>query len=227
MTREFRTWLVQQLKGLALIIGLSLLLAVSVNTFRKDSIPWIDARRSLEAGDTFPHFPVPSTIDRADLEYLGLPPDKEMSTISNIQADLLVVEILNVYCFACQSQALALNEVYKSIANRPNVKGQIIKIIGMAIGNTQEDVDDFRERYGLLFPIIPDSAGLSARFMGPDVAPPFCLYIRRVGSGKLGLVAGTHGGVIEDDERLLKGLDELCKMEPGSVRFGELFLSEH
>jgi peroxiredoxin len=222
MNDDSRAWLIQQLKGLVLIGALSLLLAISVNAFRRDGIPWVDTRRMMKAGDTLPHFPIPPPADPTVRKYLGLPSDKETTTISSVQADLLVMEVLNVYCFACQSQALAFNDVYQLIQKRPELRKRI-KLIGVAIGNNQEEADDFRREYGLSFPVIPDSEGLSSRLMGPDLPPPFSVYVRRDASGKLGLVIGTHEGVIEDQRILFDGLVKILDMEPDSKHFRELF----
>jgi peroxiredoxin len=211
-----------QILGLIVILAMSIFLALSVNMLRSDSLPWVYERKMLKAGDMFPFVPVPAPKDPVRRNYLGLPPDKEMVTIGDVQADLLVLEILNVYCFSCQGQALALNDVYKLIEMRPHLKGRI-KILGVALQNTREQVEEFKKEYGVLFPVMPDPEGNAEALIGPGIHTPFSLYIRRNASGSMGLIIGTHEGPVEDRQVLFDGLVTLLMKELGSVNFDELF----
>jgi peroxiredoxin len=215
MTNDSRTWLIHELKGLILIGVLSLLLAICVNAFRKDRIPWVDHRRTLRAGDVLPHLPVYPAEDPVRWRYLGLPPDQKVVPLSDAQADLLVMELLNIYCFACQSQALAFNHVFELIEKKPELKERI-KIVGFAVGNTDEEADDFRKEYRLKFPVIADVDRHAPQLLGPDLLPPFSLYIRRDGSGKLTKVMATQERVEEDPQILFNHLIELLPTKPKS-----------
>jgi len=222
MTGDSRAWLRHEVKGLILIGALSLLLAISVNAFRKDRIPWVDHRHTIRAGDVLPYFPVFPAQDPFPRKYLGLPPGQEVVPITSAQADLLVIEVLNVYCFTCQSQALAFNQVSKWIDKRPELKRRI-KFVGLAIGNTDEEVDYFRKEYGLKFPVIADVDGHVPQLLGPDLPPPFSVYVRRDPSGKLGPVMATHEGVVEDPQTLFDALVKLLNAESGTTRMSKLF----
>jgi len=215
MTNDFRAWLIHELKGLILIGVLSLLLAICVNAFRKDRIPWVDHRRALTAGDVLPHLPVYPAEDPVRWRYLDLPPDQKVVPLSDAQADLLVMELLNIYCFACQSQALAFNQVFELIEKKPELKKRI-KIVGFAVGNTEEEAEDFRKEYGLKFPVIADVDRHAPQLLGPDLLPPFSLYIRRDGAGKLTTVMATQVGVVEDSQILFDRLIELLAVKPKS-----------
>ena len=48
-----------------------------------------------------------------------------------------------------------MNEFYQAIEQRKDLKGNI-KIIGIAIGNTPADVQYFKEKYKVPFPLFPD-----------------------------------------------------------------------
>jgi peroxiredoxin len=176
----------------------------------------------LRAGDLFPHFPVNSGKDPFQWKYLGFPPGQREVSITDAQADLLVMEVLNVYCFACQSQALAFNQVFRLIQKSPELNGRI-KIVGVAIGNTDEEAEDFRSQYGLKFPVIADSAARAAKLIGPDLSPPFSVYICRDASGKLVRVVKTHERVVEHSEILFQDLVKLLTAEPSSPGVWELF----
>jgi hypothetical protein len=222
MTAGAKAWLTHQLLGIILVVAISLFLTAVTNTFRSDRLPWIYERKMLKAGDMFPFVPVRASKDAVQRSYLGIPEDKEMVTIDDIQAGLLVLEVLNVYCFPCQNQALALNDVYKIIETRPQLKSQI-KILGVALRNTKEQVLEFKQEYGIQFPVMADPDANSEKVIGKGIYTPFSLYIRRNASGHLGLVIGSHQGAIDDREVLLNGLITLLQGDPASINFKELF----
>jgi len=211
---ETKRWFIDQLNAVILIGMLSLLLAIGTNTFRKEPIPWIDKPRILKAGDFFPYVPLPTTKMSGNLNYLGLPQDKEMVTIEDVQADLLVLEVLNAFCFPCQTQALSLSKVYKMIEERPDLKGRI-KILVVALGNTKEVVEGFMNDYELGFPIIPDPTARGEKIIGPGIHTPFSLFIKRDAQGRLRLVAATHNGAIDDPQTVFRGLVSILKLKPG------------
>ncbi len=219
---ETKRWLIHQINGLILIGIISFLLAIGTNSFRKDPVPWIDKPRLLKAGDNFPYVPLPTTKISGDINYLGLPQNKEMVTIEDIQADLLVLEVLNVFCFPCQTQALSLNKVYKMIEKRPDLKGRI-KILGVALGNTKEVLEGFMNDYGLVFPVIPDPTVRAEKIIGPGIHTPFSLFIKRDALGKLRLVAATHNGAIDDPQKIFHGLVSILDLEPGVATTDNLF----
>jgi hypothetical protein len=222
MNMETRGWLYHQLKGLILISAISLLLAAGTNMFRSDPIAWEEKRRVLKAGDKFPYVPFPSSYISGYRDYLGLSTDKEIITISECKTDLLVIEVLNVFCFPCQTQSLVLNNLRQMIENRPELKDRI-KILGVALGNTKEVVESFINDYGLGFPVIPDPEARSEKIVGPGIYTPFAVFIRLDVSEKNGLVAGTHASPIEDPHIMLEGLITLLEAKPGSVGMEKLF----
>jgi hypothetical protein len=84
------------------------------------------------------------------------------------------------------------------------------------VGNTEEEAEDFRKEYGLKFPVIADVDRYAPQLLGPDLLPPFSLYIRRDGAGKLTSVMAAQVGVVEDPQVLYHRLIELLAMKPKS-----------
>jgi len=202
-------------------MAISLMMAVTTNTFREEPLPWIEGRRLIKSGDKFPYFPLSAGEISHFKAYLGLPPDKEIITIADIQTELLVFEVLNAFCFPCQTHALTLTKAHKAIEERPDLKGRI-KILGVALGNTETITKGFINDYGVAFPVISDPEALADKILGPAIHVPFTLFIRRDASGKPGLVVETHTGAIEDPRVLLNTLDKLLNMKPGAVKNPEL-----
>ncbi|SPD74621.1 hypothetical protein PITCH_A290005 [uncultured Desulfobacterium sp.] len=225
MNMETRAWLYHQFKGLVLITVISLILAVGTNIFRSDPVQWVEKRKFLKAGDRFPYVPFPSSHVSGYKDYLGLPTDKEIITISDFKTDLLLIEVLNVFCFPCQTQSLVLNNLRQLIEERPDLRNRV-KIMGVAMGNTKEAVTDFVSTYGLKFPVIPDPEVRSEKIVCPGIYTPFSIFIRLNVSEKNGLVAGTHPGLIEDQQVMLEGLLTLLTAEPGSIGMENLFKTE-
>lgn len=219
---ETKKWIIHQLYGLITISLLSIFLALSSNSLRQEPVPWIDKPHILKAGDFFPYVPLPTSKMSGNLTYLGLPPNKEMVTIEDVQADLLVLEVLNAFCFPCQTQALSLSKVYKMIEKSPELKGKI-KILGVALGNTKEVVEGFMKDYELGFPVIPDPTARGEKIIGPGIHTPFSLFIKRDAQGKLRLVAATHNGAIDDPQTVFRGLVAILKLEPGVATTENLF----
>lgn len=86
--------------------------------------------------------------------YLGLK-GEESFTIPQIKAKVVIIEIFSMYCPYCQNEAPRVNELYNAIENNPDLKGKI-KIIGIGAGNTPMEVDVFRKKFQIAFPLFPD-----------------------------------------------------------------------
>ena len=117
----------------------------------------------MKAGDTLPHLPVyPVPPIPPDGGISGFPRDQETVTISERQADLLVMELLNVYCFACQIPGAGLQSC--------------LSVDPKEAGVEEADQDDWGGHWKqpakrrmtsvrnmvCQFPVIPDSEGLSS-----------------------------------------------------------------
>jgi hypothetical protein len=145
----------------------------------------------IKDGDLFPETSLQVPKDAAEREYLGLP-EGETFTLSRVKADLVLVEILSVYCYSCKKQAPVYNQLFKLIESVPATKGRI-KIIGIAAGNGDLEVKDFRETNKVPFPVIPDPYFEMHKAIGGS-RTPFSIYVRQDSSGRPGITAGTHLG---------------------------------
>ena len=145
----------------------------------------------IKEGDLFPETSLQVPKDAAAREYLGLP-EGETFTLSRVKADLVLVEILSVYCYSCKKQAPVYNQLFKLIESVPATKGRI-KIIGIAAGNGDLEVKDFREKNKVPFPVIPDPQFEMHHAIGGS-RTPFSIYVRQDSSGRPGITAGTHLG---------------------------------
>lgn len=94
--------------------------------------------------------------NKAHVEYLGL--KGEAGTpfkLTDIDADILMIELFSMYCPYCQKAAPTVNELYEKMeqVKRPDLK---LVIIGIGANNTDLEVDTFREGFGIQFPLFSD-----------------------------------------------------------------------
>jgi thiol-disulfide isomerase/thioredoxin len=135
--------------------------------------------------------------------------------LKDVKADVVLVEILNVYCPSCQEQAPIYNKLYDLIENDSKTKGQI-KMLGVAIGNRDWEIEEFRNRYQIPFPVVPDPDFEVLRAVGGR-RTPFSIYVRQDPSGKTSRVAGTHTGTNYRYDDLFNGLAALMTVDQYSL----------
>lgn len=171
----------------------------------------------IKAGDIFPETPLKTPIHPKERKYLGLPKGNTF-TLKDIKADLVLVEILSVYCPSCQRQAPAYNKLFDLIENDTDARGRI-KIIGIAVGNGALEVKDFNKKYKVRFPVIPDPQFEMHRDMRGSQTP-FSIYVRQNRSNQTGLVVETHLGPNRDYKRVFKKLGQLMALDLAAVQKG-------
>lgn len=102
----------------------------------------------------FPAFQLPTPQNEMESAYLGLP-EKSSFRVGEIKAQVVLIEFLSAYCPYCQRVAPLVNEVYQQIAKDPNLKGKI-KIIGIGMSNSPYELNMFKEKFNIPFPLFPD-----------------------------------------------------------------------
>jgi peroxiredoxin len=151
-------------------------------------------------GDIFPKISL-TMPERADArEYLGLTGNGSFR-ISQIKADVLIIEIFSMYCPYCQKEAPLVNDLYRIISEKPALEDKI-KIIGIGAGNTPFEVDVFRNKYDIHFPLFSDESFAVHKAVG-EVRTP-CFFVLRTNAGGPGTVVYSKVGTIEDPNRFLE-----------------------
>ncbi|WP_020677159.1 TlpA family protein disulfide reductase [Geopsychrobacter electrodiphilus] len=152
------------------------------------------AAHRIDMGEPFPEIALPQPLSMEARSYLGLVPGKTF-TLSQVSGEIVLVEILNVLCPHCQKQTLPYGKLFSLIQNDPKTRGRI-KMLGIAVGNNAEQIEDFVDIYAVDFPIVSDLSFKMHAAVGGGPTP-FSIYVRK-DSGKQGYVAGSHLG--EDKE---------------------------
>ncbi len=169
----------------------------------------------LSFGDSFPELRLKAPAEQTARRYLGLGKASEFA-LSQLPADLVLVELLNVHCPHCQMQTPSYNELYKLIEANPQTRGKI-KMIGFAVGNLPEEVVGFKKRYQVPFPILADPKFELWRAVGGS-STPLSIYVRQDRPGKPGVVAGTHLGLNTHYQRLYESLQRYAVSDPQELR---------
>jgi hypothetical protein len=172
-------------------------------------------RTLIKGGDVFPEVALRTPADAKDRAYLGIS-GGDRFTIQDLKAKVVLVEILNVYCTACQNQAPLYNQLFTLIQSKAGTRNQI-KMIGIAVGNDDEEVKSFRDHFQVPYPIIPDPQYVLHAAVGGGPTP-FSIIARRDPKAKSALVADAHLGVNKDYQGLFLQMKSLARTSLAAIR---------
>ena len=139
------------------------------------------------AGSVLPEIKLPVPPRFEQREYLGIK-EGEYFKISDVRADVVIIEVFSMYCPFCQKEAPNVNALQALIARRPDLNGKI-KFIGIGAGNSTYEVNAFRDLYGITFPLVPDANFTLHKALGGTRTPCFI-------SGPDGFGQNEQGGLL-------------------------------
>lgn len=122
--------------------------------------------------------------------------------LPQIQADLIIVEIFSMYCPICQAEAENVNKMHQIIEGDSGLKGKV-KLIGIGTGNTPFEVDVFRKKYDIKFPLFPDDSFRIQKAASKPVRTPTFFAVERR-DGQTISVRDVHVGAIPDVDKFLQ-----------------------
>jgi AhpC/TSA family len=160
--------------------------------------------KPLSKGTHLPKISFKDTVSRETMAYLGLNRKKNF-TSDDMRGSLFIVEVFSTYCTMCPKNIPILNDVYDAIQKDARSKGKI-KIFGIAIGNTGNEVETYKAAYKVLFPVLTDFDFSVHDALGkPRV--PYTIYVKKTAKGKS--VVDIHQGVLDSAEIVLKKVQSL------------------
>jgi peroxiredoxin len=149
-----------------------------------------------------PDFQLPIPASTAQQQYLGLQ-GKGLFRINQIKAKAVIIEIFSMYCPYCQREAPNINKLYQRIEADPELEGKV-KIIGVGAGNSPFEVDIFRKKYQVPFPLFSDNNFTIHKCLGETRTPYF--FVVATGPGTPPKVIYSKLGGIEDLDAFLKSI---------------------
>jgi thiol-disulfide isomerase/thioredoxin len=144
-----------------------------------------------KAGGALPPISLPVPEKSSERKYLGIPEGKYFG-VSQIRAKVVIVEIFSMYCPYCQREAPKVNRLYKEIEGNLKLKGKI-KMIGIGAGNSSFEVDVFRKKYDIRFPLFSDE-DFSLHKMFGEVRTPYFLGVKINPGGGNQVIYSKPGG---------------------------------
>jgi thiol-disulfide isomerase/thioredoxin len=152
---------------------------------------------------------LPAPADKQQRAYLGLTA-QEPFRLEDIQVDVLLVEVFDMYCPHCQREAPHVNRLYRRIAGDPELRGRI-KLIGIGIGNTSYEVSSFAKTFDVPFPLFPDRRRHFVRELAIRQTPTFVGFARQTDGGLTQILHAP--GPLGDVDDFLEALLRLAILE--------------
>ena len=168
-------------------------------------------KKFIQKGDAFPEVAFKTPSQAKDRTYLGISGGDQFK-VNDLKAEVILVEIFDVYCLPCQKQAPLYKQLFGLIQSNPAARDQI-KMIGVAVGNDAAEIKKFQDHFQIPYPIVSDPKLILHEAVGGPPAP-FSVIVRRDPGGKSALVADTHLGLNNDMPGLFKQLQSLVRSGP-------------
>ena len=151
---------------------------------------------SKEIGTVKLNIPDEQTVRK----YLGIKDKEGEFILPQTRQGILIVEIFNMYCPHCHHFAPKVNELYSIINSRPDTKGRVV-MLGIGVGNSPFEVNIFRKKYNVAFPLFDDKSYSVANRLEGILTPHFFGMIID-GKGGYRVFYSLDGGFENADEFL-------------------------
>lgn len=153
---------------------------------------------AVNVGDPFPPFSRQNILTPQECAYLRIDPDKAFS-LSDLEQDIIIIEFLNVYCHTCRLQVAIFNDMFDAIEQDPHLRGRVC-MIGIAVGNTPEEIRDFVKTYRTRYPILSDRDKVIFKKTGNVQGTPHTYILRREDQR---YIIDYHAGGVSSKDRYL------------------------
>ncbi len=137
--------------------------------------------------------------------YLGLDSMKQFK-VSDIRAKIVVIEVTNSLCLACQANSPIMNDIYKTIQADSGLTD--VKVIAIAIADDKTSAETFKKRFKTPFPILADENSEILRSMRVRDTPTTIVV-----STEDAKVLFTQVGVIPDADAFVKQVKFVKELE--------------
>ncbi|MBF0507981.1 MAG: TlpA family protein disulfide reductase [Deltaproteobacteria bacterium] len=167
---------------------------------------WSDVT-ALAKGAAFPELTLPQPKSETAAAYLGIDHAAKTFPLAGIKAKVLIIEAFSMYCPYCQKEAPLVNKLYELFQGLD--LAEKVKIIGLGVGNSDYEIQVFREKYAIAFPLFPDKSFAIHKLLG-EVRTPYFWVLRLDGQGGSRVVYSKLGGITD-----VAGFLKLIRQELG------------
>jgi ribosomal protein S16 len=141
-------------------------------------------------GSLMPAMNFTAPASQKDCDYLGVETQRPFQ-LADVHSDLVMIEILGVYCPQCHKQRPHINRLYHRI-QKDAALSKKVKLVGIAVGATAMEAAYLVKESHIPYPVITDLSFDVHKRLG-EPRTPFNILTTRDGK-----VLWTHLGVIED-----------------------------
>jgi len=160
----------------------------------------------LPVGAAMPDLLLRGELSPEHLTQLGLKSPSPRH-LSKINAKTVILVAFSMYCPHCQREAPVLNELHALIQSRGLADD--VKLIGVGIGNSNFEVQVFRDKYATTFPLFSDPDFTVNKEIG-EVGTPFFYVLAMNPEEKEIRVVKTLLGRMESAETFLEEALQAC-----------------
>ena len=143
-----------------------------------------------EPGKTLVPLKLTAPADPAGKKNLGLAGPVSEFGISDLKTELILMEVIGVYCPQCFKQAPEFNKLYERL-NKGKMKGRVA-MFALAAGGTDPEIEQLIQSGQYIYPVVADTKYEAHKLLG-EPQTPFTILCRPDGS-----VLFTHRGIITD-----------------------------
>ncbi len=137
------------------------------------------AAEPLGPGDPFPDFSHVNNLESQECSYLGIEPGADFN-LGSLKHDLVVLEFMNVFCDMCREDVELYNELY-DISRGGSDLGGAFAVLGIAVGNSFEEVMQFSDELMVRYPILLDTDREILNLTGSVRGAPQTYILQRTG----------------------------------------------
>lgn len=189
------------------ILILTTLLLTPVTAFSQKTGP-------IAFGEALPEFILQAPSDLEQRNFLGI--RGPTFTPSLIDAEVVLVELLDVHCPLCCIRVPLYNQLYAMLTAKQQSQERI-KLLGIAVGNSREEVDDFITRQQVTYPVVADPLSAAADATKADTIP-FTIVVRQSAPGQPGIVAGIQRTEELWPQEIFDQLQAVARQDPAQLR---------
>lgn len=143
-----------------------------------------------EPGKTLVPLKLTAPADPAGIKSLGLGGPGTEFHLSDLKTEIILMEVIGVYCPQCFKQAPEFNKLYERL-NKGKMKGRVA-MFALAAGGTDLEIEQLITGGQYIFPVVADTKYEAHKLLGEPLTP-FTILCRPDGS-----VLYTHLGIITD-----------------------------
>jgi hypothetical protein len=156
-----------------------------------------------KTGESLPDLVLDAPGADPEKQYLGLS-DGATFSLDDISGELLIIEIVGVYCPQCHIQFPRTKTLFNKIEADAQLAGKV-KLLAIAAGANVTEIQFLVKQFGIPYPVIPDTRFEVHKLLG-EPRTPFTIVLT---PGKK--VAQTHLGVIPDTNQFFNKIKTLIR----------------